>query len=609
MKKNILVVILIIIAGFGVYGQNSTPIDLILLLDTSSGMASSYETVNNYLTGAFLSEFLRVGDTFHLIAFSGTPRMDVARRITGRGDIETIIGRMLIQYPVENGSDVRAAISFAEGYAASLPSRPKKIVMIGTGSPEINSLVTGARQRLSLKNTSFDFVSVTPGLPLANLPTSGRTPAQRQTATPSTAQTRPSSPSPAAGSSTAQTPAAGAASPATQTQPSSPSPAAGSSTAQTPASSPAAGAASPATQTQPSSPSPATGSSTAQTPASSPSAGAASPTTQTQPTASSGTPPATAAATPDSGESAPSQPATAVSDSGTQAQGDPQGGLQGGLQSDQGLQDTSTSTDSTGAGESARPQTVVSVPGEAAETETNAEPSAVKQTAAKKQKTAWKPWDSSVVLSIVIVILVLLVIGLIIFFVSRKLGSSPSRVIASASSSEPATGKKDEPAPFVDHSKELATYAAVQTKQRTTPYKDRPVKTESVKPPVINPSGPLLLNLFVEDQNTAIGKRNIHSLKSGYSLTVGGGKSDFLIFLVPMPSNIGEIRRNGGQCNFVPKKSKYFPDLGSNELMDCINKTVRVLSDKNYELRFRFEMYEDPLVELNRILHSVKVPG
>ena len=206
-----------------------------------------------------------------------------------------------------------------------------------------------------------------------------------------------------------------------------------------------------------------------------------------------------------------------------------------------------------------------------------------------------------------IIILALIILGIIIFFATRRLGSSPKRVVAQAASSKPES--RDDTTPFADHSKDLAKYAAVQNRQRSTPYDDRPVKTESVKQAVINPSGPLLLNMFVEDQNTAIGKRNIHSLKSGYSLSVGGGQSDFLIFLVQVPANIGEIRRDGSKCSFIPKKPKYFPDLGSNTLNDCINKTIRVISDKNYELRFRFEMYEDPLEELNRILRSVSVPG
>ncbi|MCL2185076.1 MAG: hypothetical protein FWB86_04365 [Treponema sp.] len=163
----------------------------------------------------------------------------------------------------------------------------------------------------------------------------------------------------------------------------------------------------------------------------------------------------------------------------------------------------------------------------------------------------------------------------------------------------------DEKAP----KREVINYTSGPTR-RSTPYDDRPAAAENGKPVVINPSGPLLLNLFVEDQNTNIGKRNIHSLKSGYSLTVGGNKSDdYHIFLVPMPAHIGEIRRNGSQLTFIPKKTKYFPDIGSNEVKDCINKTIRIISDKNYEMRFRFVMYEDPLIALNRLLNSVRLPG
>jgi hypothetical protein len=162
---------------------------------------------------------------------------------------------------------------------------------------------------------------------------------------------------------------------------------------------------------------------------------------------------------------------------------------------------------------------------------------------------------------------------------------------------------------FADHSKDLAQYAAIQGR-RTTPYDSKPLKAEKSAKAVINPSGPLLLNLFVEEQNTSIGKRNIHSLKSGYSLSVGGRKSDdFHIFLVPVPPHLGEIRRDGSSLTFIPKKHNYFPDTGSNAVKDCINKTIRIVSDKNYEIFFRFEMYEDPLIALNRMLMSVKVPG
>jgi hypothetical protein len=427
MKRNILAIVLVICVQFGVFGQNNSPIDLVLLLNISSGMSSSYENVNNYITGPFLSEYLRIGDTFHLITFCADSKLDSARRISGIEDVETIIGRMFLQYPVENGSNMAAAISFTEQYLTSLPLRPKKIVIVSTGGTEINNLVNTARQRLGRANATLDFVQVTPGQPLTSLPVSGRA------ATPSPVSETTSPATPAASPSTA-----GTASPVTP-------------------------AASPST------------------------AGTASPAT---PAASSGTAQA--------GSSPAGQRAVDASQSGRRTAG-----------------------------------------------------------------TGSFSFSMPVIAGIIVLLLVIL--GLIIFFSSRRLGSSPNRVMAAVS-----TRDDREDARFVDHSKDLAKYAAVQSRQRTTPYSDRPLKPESASP-TINPTGPLLLNMFVEDQNTAIGKRNIHSLKSGYGLTVGGGKSDFLIFLVPVPSNIGELRRSGSQLTFTPRKPKFFPDLGSNELHDCLN--------------------------------------
>jgi hypothetical protein len=121
--------------------------------------------------------------------------------------------------------------------------------------------------------------------------------------------------------------------------------------------------------------------------------------------------------------------------------------------------------------------------------------------------------------------------------------------------------------------------------------------------------GPPMLNLFVEDQNTAIGRRNIHVVKASNVFTIGGGKSDFLIFLVPLPPHIAELHFNGQQCTFIPRKPQYFPDLGSQQVPNCIGKTIRVISDKNYELHIRMERYQDPLLALNKLLNSISVPG
>ena len=118
-----------------------------------------------------------------------------------------------------------------------------------------------------------------------------------------------------------------------------------------------------------------------------------------------------------------------------------------------------------------------------------------------------------------------------------------------------------------------------------------------------------MLNLFVEDQNTAIGRRNIHSVKAGNSFSIGGGKSDYLIFLVPIPPRIADLRYDGRNCTLIPRKPDYFPDIGSQQVPNCIGKNIRVVSDRNYELHIRIDKYEDPLKALNRLMNSISVPG
>jgi hypothetical protein len=520
MKRTIFLGLLILTVIFRAYGQNNSPIDLVLLLDTSSAMSSSYENVNDYITGAFLNEYLRVGDTFHLIAFSANPRLDSARRILGAGDVETIIGRMLIQYPVESGNNVTAALSFAERYVTTLPARSKKIVLVTIGGSDTGNLVNASKQRLNSRNTTLDYIQVTPGRPLSNLPKSGRPAAvttNRTTTTPAASTSR----SPSAQTGTTQGTTAGAGT-------------------------------------------------------------------------TSGT--NTAGGTGAAGGTGTSAGANAAGAAGTTQ------GTAAGAETNAGTSGQVSSSDSAAAGQTAGTQPDKSGGSVSGTEETSSK--TFDSDSAKQTKDRRESFSASLPFILFIIIMILLILGLIIFLASRRLGSSPNRVMAEVSSSSSRDNSR-----FADHSKDLAKYAAVQGR-RSTPYEDRPLKTENYKQPVINPSGPLLLNLFVEDQNTSIGKRNIHSLKSGYGLSVGGGNADdYLIFLVPMPTHLGEIRRNGSTLTFIPKKPKYFPDVGSKEVKDCINKTIRVISDKNYEMRFRFEMYEDPLVALNRMLMSVKIPG
>jgi len=577
MKKNIFLVLLLLLAVVCAYGQNASPIDLVLLLDTSSTMSSSYENVNNYITGDFLNEFLRVGDTFHLIAFSSNSKLDVARRISGVGDVETIIARMLLQYPIENGSNISSALTFTEQYITTLPLvRQKKIVLVSVGASDTGNLVNASKQRLGSKNSTLDFIQVTPGKTLSNLPKSGRPAGAKKITT--TTTTKPAS------SGGTQSTSGSSGQPKSTTN------------SGTGAAGGTAG----------------TGTTTAGTTGTTGTGGATTGSSATGASAGTGATGSSASASAGTGTTGSSAAGTSAG-TGTTGVTAGTGTTTAGTNSTTGAGGTTTANGTNSVSQGQNAVSGSNADQQSAGTSPNADNYSSDSINAKnnlspaeRAKNRTESYSTSLPFILLVIILALLLLGIIIFLASRKLGSSPNRVmsdVASTTSKSPRDNTKS-----VDHSRELARYASVPNR-RSTPYDAHPFKPDTHKP-VINPSGPLLLNLFVEDQNTAIGKRNIHSLKSGYSLTVGGGKSDdYMIFLVPIPSHIGEIHRNGASLTFVPKKPKYFPDIGANEVKDCINKTIRVISDKHFEMRFRFQMYEDPLDALNRVLMSVKIPG
>ncbi|MDR2028876.1 MAG: VWA domain-containing protein, partial [Treponema sp.] len=231
MKKRSLIVLLYFLWALSlVPGQDRGPIDLVVLLDTSSSMSGSYEEVSNYMIGPFLREFLRIGDTFHLISFSTVPRMEISRRIEGVGDVETIIGRILLMYPLDPYSDISTALSYGEQYVSSLPSsRQKKVFLISDGdhSPRpgsasgggsLQDLIAGTSSRLNRLGAEFRYLSVPLGSQTAGSAPGGaaRPPAPASTPAASTPAPTASTPAPAASTPApaASTPAPAASTPA-----------------------------------------------------------------------------------------------------------------------------------------------------------------------------------------------------------------------------------------------------------------------------------------------------------------------------------------------------------------------------------------------------------
>ncbi len=113
------------------------------------------------------------------------------------------------------------------------------------------------------------------------------------------------------------------------------------------------------------------------------------------------------------------------------------------------------------------------------------------------------------------------------------------------------------------------------------------------------------LEMFVGMQRRHIGQRNIRTIRRNRSLTIGGGRSAFLIFLVPVPQNIARISYDGEDFTFKPVKEDFFPDL-QGDVPHCLNQEIRAVSKKNYPLDISFHRYISPMEEITVIFNRLK---
>jgi hypothetical protein len=129
-----------------VSATSGEPEDIVVLFDMNRGESLAYfEQTRDYVSGGFLKEFVRKGDTFHLISFGDTPKIELSRRIEGEGDYRTIIGRLLLLYPLAPSSSLENALSYAEAFVGELPAGRNKKVVLFTAQSGTPLLGPGAR--------------------------------------------------------------------------------------------------------------------------------------------------------------------------------------------------------------------------------------------------------------------------------------------------------------------------------------------------------------------------------------------------------------------------------------------------------------------------------
>ena len=152
----------------------------------------------------------------------------------------------------------------------------------------------------------------------------------------------------------------------------------------------------------------------------------------------------------------------------------------------------------------------------------------------------------------------------------------------------------------------LAAFAAATSPNRTPPSSAHARPFEFT--PVVKRTGSLRVEFRVEDQNPNIGLRNVRTLQSGGKKTIGGGRSDFLIFLVPVPPRIGEVYFDGDDLTIVPLRPEFFPDYTS-PIQGCLGKPVRIVNRFGKVLTLTFNRYVPPAYRLNKILRCLESPG
>jgi len=116
-----------------------------------------------------------------------------------------------------------------------------------------------------------------------------------------------------------------------------------------------------------------------------------------------------------------------------------------------------------------------------------------------------------------------------------------------------------------------------------------------------------LVEMIVTTQNRHIGFRNVHYLRPGSSAAVGGGRSTFLVYFVPVPSRIAYLTYDGQSYTFVPVRSDLFADL-TGPVPDCLGKEIPARSPRGYRFTIVFRRFLPPLEEINRLMRSIRTP-
>ena len=107
---------------------------MIVLLDVSQSVLPYFHDITDYVVSSVVKDFLRIGDTFHLLSFGESTQVEIAQRVSGEADVRSILARLYLLYPLARNTDLVSAFGYLYQYLADLPeSRSKVVVLITDG--------------------------------------------------------------------------------------------------------------------------------------------------------------------------------------------------------------------------------------------------------------------------------------------------------------------------------------------------------------------------------------------------------------------------------------------------------------------------------------------
>ena len=139
MKKTILAIALALAASFAFSVDQQVPSseasnsdDVVVLLDESQSVLPYFQDVTDYVLSSVVRDFLRFGDTFHLLTFGDSAQVEIAQRMNDERDVKSALGRLYLLYPLARHSDFLGALGYLQQYLSDLPENTRKVVIVIT---------------------------------------------------------------------------------------------------------------------------------------------------------------------------------------------------------------------------------------------------------------------------------------------------------------------------------------------------------------------------------------------------------------------------------------------------------------------------------------------